>query len=186
MKTAIAVILGTACLVACGREKPVEPIGITMVTRSTQVRVPRTSEELKATLIERRPDAAKSIDALDIKNDSGVVTIRGHVADETVRTDLVKYLKSMTGVKSVRDELEVDPAPGSSMARTHAIRKHMHEALPESDTIIRGLILTDDGEVITISGTIPDEEAREALLKAAHETPNVKGVKDEMKLRSNH
>lgn len=99
----------------------------------------------------------------------------------------VKQPGSPNEMPKVRDDVQLGAGSTASddkdMSRSHAVRKHMEEKEPRSVTIIRGLIISDDGEVVTISGIVPDEATHQALYKTARETPNVKGVKDEIKVQ---
>lgn len=58
----------------------------------------------------------------------------------------------------------------------------MRRAQPKADPVIVGLTITENDDVITIVGTVPDEPTHQSLLKAAKETPGVKEVKDQMKV----
>ena len=44
----------------------------------------------------------------------------------------------------------------------------------------------DDGSVVIVTGTVPDEATHHALLKSARETPGVKSVKDDLKVQKKH
>jgi osmotically-inducible protein OsmY len=72
------------------------------------------------------------------------------------------------------------------VAKSVAVRKHLEEAAPRSLTIIRGLMITDDGTIVTVKGIVPDEATHQSLAKAARETPDVKGIKDELKVQKKH
>lgn len=72
------------------------------------------------------------------------------------------------------------------MTKSGAVRKHLEEAAPKSVMIIRGLIITDDGEIVTLKGIVPDEPTHQRLAKAARETPDVKDIKDELKVQKKH
>jgi osmotically-inducible protein OsmY len=70
-----------------------------------------------------------------------------------------------------------------STARTDAVRQAMMKARPKSQTLIQGLTITDDGNVVIVSGTVPDEATHQALLKAAKDAPGVKNVQDDIKVQ---
>ena len=75
-----------------------------------------------------------------------------------------------------------EPAKGE-MSKSDAVRKNMEKARPKAASLIQGLTITEDGQDVTIKGTVPDAETHRALLKAAKETPGVKSVQDEMKVQ---
>lgn len=111
----------------------------------------------------------------------GLACVKDKPADTAGITEVTR---GTTQVKV--PSVEVSPEASGSMARTNAIRKHMRESIPEGDVIVRGIIITDDGDLITLTGIVPDEETHQALLKAARETPDVKRVKDELKVKTRH
>jgi osmotically-inducible protein OsmY len=190
------------CLLACSHEKPAENANANTTTTTSTDMTPATPEEVRAVLIERRPNAAGEINALVITNEGGLITLRGKVDDESTHSDLVNRVKQMRNVRGVKDELQVEPKVGHDTsgqygtttttgateggehrAKSEDVRKHLEKAQPRSLTIIKGLMITEDGDVVTIAGIVPDEATHQALAKAARETPNVKGVKDEMKVQ---
>lgn len=99
------VMLAVVALAACDRDKP-----STTTTTGAEVERPTTVEEVRMVMLAERPDATAAINALQITNVDGIVTLRGQVADEQVRKQLVERVKKMPGVKGVKDELAVVPA----------------------------------------------------------------------------
>jgi len=206
------IVVFTAALtaVACAREqRPAEPIGTTMTTRGQQL-PPASVEEVRAVMLETRPGAADTIHALVIATDDGIVTLRGRVDDQAMHSDLVNRVRAMPNVRGVRDEIQVAPkgAPGAAsreqdqqaspseslprapavgpqsqpMSRVDAVRKSMHQSRPMAHAVIETLTIKEDGDTITVSGFVPDETTRQALLRAARETNGVKHVKDDLKI----
>jgi osmotically-inducible protein OsmY len=191
-------------------------------------------------LLEKRPSASDQINALVITNDSGIITMRGKVNDESTHMDLVNRVRSMSNVRGVRDEIQVEPktamnpdeqvgsttttgaqqgtndmggsdtgkadhssaGPSSTMnqgttmqgdqtgamsgaaSKPDLVRQSMMTAKPASSQAIQALTITanDDGSIVTIKGSVPDEGTHQALLKAAKGTEGVKTVKDQMKV----
>jgi osmotically-inducible protein OsmY len=68
-----------------------------------------TAEDVRAALLDKRPSATDQINALVITNDDGIVTLRGHVEDESTHDDLVNRVRAMSAVRGVRDEITVAP-----------------------------------------------------------------------------
>lgn len=207
--TSIVVLTMALGIAACAKEeRPAQPIGTTMTTRGQQP--PATSvEEVRAAMLEKRPGAAETINALAITSENGIVTLRGRVDDEATHSDLVNRVRSMPNVRGVRDEIQVAPkgAPPPAqpqmgppqgqpeqpqgpavqpqpqpMSRVDAVRKSMRQSRPMADAVIERLSIEEDGDTVTVSGIVPDETTRQALLRAARETSGVKHVKDDLKV----
>ncbi|HVH44726.1 MAG TPA: BON domain-containing protein [Labilithrix sp.] len=205
MRNAIVVLLGIMCLLACSKDKPADNANVTTTRGATDQVQPATVEEVRTILLERRPGSAETINALVITNDGGIVTLRGKVEDEATHADLVNRVKSMPNVRGVRDELQVGPKTAGAtgdmtgkhgtttttgatdekgtMSKSDAVRKNMEKARPKSEAVIHALTITDDGQIVTVTGVVPDEPTHQALAKAARETPGVKSVQDEMKVQ---
>src|SRR5262249_36242959 len=101
------VLVGALGLLACSKEKPAEDT--TMTRGATSESAPVSVEEVRTALLDKRPSASDQINALVITNDSGVITLRGKVEDEATHTDLVNRVRSMSNVRGVRDEIQVQP-----------------------------------------------------------------------------
>ena len=103
-------VLALAALPACDRDRDRERAGSTTTTGAgTEGRSPGV-EEVRIVMLAERPEAVETIKALQITNDNGVVTLRGHVNDEQARTALVERVRRMPNVKLVKDELFVIPS----------------------------------------------------------------------------
>ena len=110
MRKAIVVVLGALSLMACKENKPAEHAATTTTSGAAEPS-PVTVAEVRTVLLEKRPGQSASIDALDIENDNGIVTLRGDVPDETTRADLVNRVRAMPNVRGVKDELRIAPQP---------------------------------------------------------------------------
>jgi hypothetical protein len=108
------VVLAVLALTACDRDKS----GKTGTTTTTGAGVerPATVEEVRMVMLADRPDQTAAINALQITNVDGVVTLRGHVDDEQAKKALVERVKKMPGVKDelavVPARLKIEPPPG--------------------------------------------------------------------------
>ena len=189
---AFVVLLGALGISACAKDKPAEMVGITETTRAPAQQRAATVEEIRTVLLEKRPGAAAEINAFVIRNDNGIITLRGRVDDEATHTDLVNRVRSMPNVRGVRDEVQVAPkgapAPegkqqhGQPTSKSDAVRTSMQQSRPMAESVIDALVITEDGQVVTVAGTVPDETTRQALLRAARETPGVNSVKDHLRV----
>jgi osmotically-inducible protein OsmY len=201
----IAILAGLA-LAACSKERP-EKVGTSTTTGASDKERTATVEEVRMVMLAERPDATAAINALQITNANGVVTLRGHVDDEQAKKALIDRVKRMPGVKEVKDELAVLPArikvegapapqvqpgqpghPGSSPTpasthtpRTEAVRTQMSKD-PKAQVVVNRLVITDDGSVIFISGTVPDQATHDAVMKQAKKAPGVSDVKDNVQI----
>lgn len=232
MNKSILFLFGALSLAACSKERPAEDIHSKTTTRSGEL-APATVEEVRTVLLEKKPGASETINALVISSDNGLITLRGKVEDEQVRSELVNRVRSMPNVRGVKDELHASPhamrhghektgevgtttttgareptsegagtapstgtptapsttggatatEPHGKMSKSDAVRHSMKKAHPKSETIIDALTITEDGSIIMLSGTVPDEPTHRSLVKAAKETPGVKNVKDDIKIQ---
>jgi osmotically-inducible protein OsmY len=66
---------------------------------------------------------------------------------------------------------------------TQAMRDQMRRDNPTSLSVIQDIILADDGSTLIVSGTVPDEQTHDQLMKSAQNTPGVKRVQDDLKVR---
>lgn len=204
MRKPIVLLLGAFSLaafgnVACSPRRPADNAGVTTI-RSGEVQPPMVNvEEVRTVLLARKPEATDTINALVITNESGIVDLKGKVDDEATKADLINHVRAMPGVRGVRDNLKVHakhaavkPEIGTTTTtaaddmhatRADAVRHSMKKAHPMGEEVIKALMITDDGEIITVTGIVPDEDTHQKLLKAAKETPGVKDVKDEVKVK---
>lgn len=75
-------------------------------------------------------------------------------------------------------------AAAASKAKIEAVRHAMQRVRPNQEMLLRAIKITEDNPgTLMISGTVPDDATREALVKAAKETPGVKNVTDDLKVQ---
>ena len=67
---------------------------------------------------------------------------------------------------------------------TQAVREQMRRDQPQAASLIQDIVLSDDGSVLIISGTVPDEPTHEQLVRSAQTTPGVKRVQDDLRVRA--
>ena len=82
--------------------------GMTGTTGTTaQADTPRT-QQIRVYMLQERPNEADVIRGITITEDGGIVTLRGKVYDERMKSDLARAAKTAPGVRDVREELQVD------------------------------------------------------------------------------
>ena len=101
----------------------------------------------------------------------GIVTVRGKVADEDARAEVLALIADQPNVSQVIDELTVgqvdEPEP---------------EPEPEPDPEGTAATVTADVDGITLSGTVPSEEAADALRALAAESYDADQITDELEV----
>ncbi|MDB4936890.1 MAG: hypothetical protein JWP87_3862 [Labilithrix sp.] len=189
----IAILMGLA-LAACSKDRS-DHAGTTTTTGASDKGA--SVEDVRMVLVAERPDATAAINALQITNANGVVTLRGQVDDEGTKKALVERVKKMPGVKDVKDELGViperikvqgappgqqrgtAPAAPTKTPRTDAIRSELSKD-PKAKAVVNEVVITDDGSVIVVSGTVPDQATHDAVIRDAKKAPGVRDVKDNL------
>jgi len=140
-------------------------------------------------------DEVKARD-IDVTTQNGVVTLSGVVEDEAERRQAVALARSTDGVRDVTDQLRVDPEAAKSAARPLPLPNIRPigpidadpwittkvQAKYFLDPAIKGLSInvnTDKG-VVTLKGTVPDEQAKQEAERIARETDGVSKVVNEL------
>ncbi|HVJ91681.1 MAG TPA: BON domain-containing protein [Labilithrix sp.] len=167
MRKAIVVLLGALSLVACAQEKPAEDVSSTKTTAGEQQST-ASVEQIRTFLLEKRPGAAEEINALVIRNDSGIVTLQGRVDDEQLRSDLVKHVRAMQSVRGVKDELYVKPKTsgatesagqyGTSTMTGAPLARQDHEEKAKAEEKERGELSKSDAVRKAMEKTHPKSE----------------------------
>lgn len=198
MRKVIVVLLGALGAMACGKDRPPETAQTTTTRAGTPEPTAVSPESVRAHLLNRKPEAAETINALMISKDDGVIILRGRVEDEATHADIVNHVRAMPGVQAVRDELQIQPKrplgrhdkPGTTTltgaetgSKVEAVRQSMRDAYLKRDpSMIDKITIVEERDTIVLRGSIPDEATRKLLLDAAKKTPGVKNVRDELKL----
>ena len=60
------------------------------------------------------------------------------------------------------------------------VRNVILDRNPTGPEVLRSVIITNENDVITLRGTVPDEDTRSAMINRVRRIPNVKGVRDEL------
>jgi hypothetical protein len=172
------VLLGFAALVSCSKSHPTDTTsGTTTLTGGSVTGAP-SAEEIRVVVMQAEPDHPE-LAAFDITADgSGRVTVRGVAPDEKTHRDIVDHIKSVRGVKDVRDEVRV----ASPSATTQTVRASMKHDQPTSAAVIEHLVISDDGSAVLIEGVVPDDATHDALIKSAQNASNGKSITDKLRV----
>ena len=127
------------------------------------------------------------VDALD----DGSVILRGEVPSEEVRADAARVAAGVPDVKSVDNQLRVDPALASSPEGRsfgenfddHALEAKVRMAYSLSkDMKGSDVKVTAFRREVTLGGTVASEAQRQVALQIAQQTPQVSTVKDALQV----
>jgi trimeric autotransporter adhesin len=66
----------------------------------------------------------------------------------------------------------------------NAVRTQLMQEKAAPADVLSQLKITDESGIIVLRGTVPDEATHAAVLKAAHDTPKLKGLRDELKIKA--
>ncbi len=137
----------------------------------------------------------KSLDQAGLKDvsvsqdrDKGVVTLSGKVPADSARAQAESIAKGLAGGQVVADEIAVLPANGGGDSRTlyadldKGIQSNLDAALIQNR--IPGTIRhsTKNG-VITLTGVVNSEDARNQAQQVASAVPNVQQVVNELQIK---
>lgn len=168
MRNAIVVLLGALSLVACARDKGAKHAATTTMTggEAAREKAPVTGDQVKSALLEEHPGAAQTINGLVIRNDDGIITLRGKVDDEKMRSELVNRVRAMPNVRDVKDELEVK-------AKTGAAEKHEHYGTTPvtgaTEKTEKGREAEHEGKAKTPATGAPEKRRHEKARETGHE-----------------
>ncbi|CAM5703015.1 BON domain-containing protein [Mycolicibacterium aubagnense] len=124
-----------------------------------------------ATVLRSHSDLPDTIDAT-VRD--GIVTLTGKVDWHFQRTAAVNAIKNIRGVKSVRNNMDINDAPKVADVRERIRMELARTVNAEVNSIV---VETGDGTV-TLSGTVRSESDAAAARHAAWAVPGVTNVKD--------
>lgn len=140
---------------------------------------------------------------IDVDTKDAVVTLTGAVDNPVVRDRAVEVARNTEGVRDVVDQLTVTPGATPTTGVDDRMQGEAGDATGRAgdaagnaaltskvktkflaDDEISGLNIDVDSNdgVVTLTGTVPTEAAKERALKAARETEEVKSVIDRLKV----
>ncbi len=122
---------------------------------------------------------------IDVDTDNGMVTLRGRVDDQGDRSEAVKLARETSGVRGVHDELSVgaaptDQAPGTDAAIATAVKTKL--AADPDVSALNVDVDVEDG-VVTLSGVVRSEYAKDHAEELAEKVGGVKSVNNEIEVR---
>jgi osmotically-inducible protein OsmY len=135
---------------------------------------------------------------IDVTTENGVVTLKGEVRSQTERRQAVRLARETTGVRDVVDRLMVRAHTSDGRGQTIPGGDEISK-VTQSDPVILTQIKTkfavdpdvsafaidvdvDDG-VVTLTGTVKNEQARQRALALARSVQGVKRVSDNLTVR---
>lgn len=129
--------------------------------------------KVKADLI--KDDAVKSTD-IRVETSSGVVQLRGFVGSDEIRQRAEQLARSVEGVKSVRNDLEIQTAPQTAgqYVDDATLTTKVKAALLADDEV-KGLAISVEtsGGTVQLTGTAKSDSERQ---KAEQLAKNIQGV----------
>jgi hyperosmotically inducible protein len=142
-----------------------------------------TSKTKIALLADERVSGSR----INIGTANGVVTLRGKVSTADEKKAAEEVTKSVDGVASVKNELQVVPeaarkavdAKDDELARAVKARLGRDQRLKGAGIDVRA-----DGGVVTLSGEVPDVRTSARASEVARSVPGVKAVKNELRDKS--
>lgn len=142
-----------------------------------------TSKTKMALVSDKRVKARR----IKVETDRGVVTLRGKVDTRDEREAAEQITKKIDGVRSVRNTLEVVPETKRKEmnAKDGEITKTIRDRLASDEQLKAGSIrVRADNGTVTLMGTVPTTQAKDRAVEMARKTPGVRGVRNELQLKS--
>jgi hyperosmotically inducible protein len=122
---------------------------------------------------------------IEVTVDRGVATLKGAVDTREERAK-AESLAKINGVRRVDDHIDVDASPSKGGMSDAAITSRV-----KADLMLEGRLgnadvaVTTHHGVVTLSGTVPSDAARERAIQAAREENGVVRVDDKLTILSN-
>lgn len=112
------------------------------------------------------------------------VTLVGHVADEATKSKAIALAKNTEGVAVVISQLKIRGAAKNSIISDTTITTVI-KTVYLSDPRVKGSIIRVEtlNGVVTLNGTVPSEDAKNAALAIAKSTENVSDVFSKLEVK---
>jgi osmotically-inducible protein OsmY len=135
---------------------------------------------VKAALIGEDPDSTTTV---GVAASDGVVTLRGAVRSEATKRAFETRARHVTGVKSVVDELRVDPDGPRLKEQVGdvALAARIQAAIAAQLGFERITVEVHAG-VATVDGTVPDAKTKATVLATARGTSGIRNVVDHVRV----
>jgi osmotically-inducible protein OsmY len=127
---------------------------------------------------------------INVDTNDGVVTLRGGVDSFSERRQAVNIARNIGGVREVRDELRVEPGASTGRSAAASARLHVDDAWITTkiqskyfiDDAVQGsqIDVTTKNGVVTLSGTVGSQAAKDMALQLARDTDGVRTVRDRL------
>lgn len=133
--------------------------------------------------------------AIDVRTSAGAVTLSGEVANETERQQALSLARSVAGVTSVQDQLQVSgsvaregmpqttapaPADQGSTDDTWITTKVQSEYFLDEEVKKGDVEVNSQGGVVTLTGEVPSPEAKQRAETIARQVDGVTEVENEL------
>ena len=124
---------------------------------------------------------------VSVETKNGVVTLRGKAATPEEKAAAAEVAKSVEGVASVRNNIQVVPSTARKAvdAKDDDLKKNVKSRISK-DARLKGsdIDVRADNGVVTLTGDAKDLNARARASEIARGVPGVKSVKNEIKEKS--
>jgi osmotically-inducible protein OsmY len=135
---------------------------------------------VKATLTAEDPDSTTT---LRVSSAAGVVTLRGTVRDAPTRTRLANAARGIAGVKSVVDDLTINPhQPQIKQQVADVALEARIEAAVTAQVGLQHVSVHVTHGVATLAGTVPDAKTRATVVATARGTAGIRNVVDRIRV----
>lgn len=192
---------------ACGRD---ETAPETTTTSQQPATTPQAGDPLSdariTTAVQAKYYGDDRIGArdIDVETQNGVVTLSGAVPDEATKQQALSLARSVDGVTSVNDQLEVRTGPVTAATKPVAGGAEVGTSGRENDrepvwitTKIQAQyfldpevspwnidVTTASGGVVTLEGTVDSAQDKSEAVRIARETEGVTRVDDKLRVRA--
>jgi hyperosmotically inducible protein len=124
---------------------------------------------------------------INVETQNGMVTLRGKVPTADQKRAAEEVTRTVDGVASVRNDLQVVPATERKVVNAQdKDLKTAVQARIKQDTRLRGsdIDVRVDAGVVTLTGDVGDVGARARASEVARSVPGVRSVKNELQEKS--
>jgi osmotically-inducible protein OsmY len=116
--------------------------------------------------------------------DEGIVTLTGHVPYTSEKSAAQRATERVTGVRGIANDIEVHTATGSSRTDDELARAAIHSMQWHSQIPHERLRIVVERGVITLTGEVNEIHQRELAESVARNLVGVKGVRNEIQLKT--
>lgn len=176
---ALAAILVLAGCTSSSQQRVPEPFGT--LPPATVFKDALIVAGVKAALIAADPDSTTTV---SVTVAAGVVTLRGSVRSNALRAKVVSESRKVSGVKSVVDDLRIDPhQPQVNQQLTDAALVARIEAAVTAQVGVQAkLTVAVEHGIATLGGSVPDAKTKASVVAAARGTSGVRNVVDRIRV----